>query len=121
MIPRYKTMVFISKHITPSLMTHINPSVFCTLTNFDVEEFKLNIREGLIPAVLGSAVTAGGYAFKQMRGRASQLDKERERFIRSLSFLHRSLIDLDNRCTDDHTFQSLHVESPVLLVQPSLP
>ncbi len=68
MIPRYKTMVFISKHITPSLMTHINPSVFCTLTNFDVEEFKLNIREGLIPAVLGSAVTAGGYAFKQMRG-----------------------------------------------------
>ncbi|MGM9929997.1 asparagine synthase [Pradoshia sp.] len=28
----------------------------------------MNIREGLIPAVLGSAVTAGGYAFKQMRG-----------------------------------------------------
>lgn len=28
----------------------------------------LNIREGLIPTVLGSAVTATGYALKQKRG-----------------------------------------------------
>lgn len=27
-----------------------------------------NIREGLIPTVLGSAVTAAGYAMKQMNG-----------------------------------------------------
>ncbi|WP_108671860.1 asparagine synthase [Peribacillus acanthi] len=28
----------------------------------------MNIREGLIPTVLGSAVTAAGYAMKQTRG-----------------------------------------------------
>lgn len=27
-----------------------------------------NIREGLIPTILGSAVTAAGYAMKQMNG-----------------------------------------------------
>ena len=37
-------------------------------TNFDVEGYRLNIREGLIPTVLGSAVTATGYALKQKRG-----------------------------------------------------
>lgn len=31
-------------------------------------DFILNIREGLIPTVLGSAVTATGYALKQKRG-----------------------------------------------------
>ncbi|MFF2878488.1 asparagine synthase [Gottfriedia sp. NPDC057991] len=29
----------------------------------------MNIREGLIPTVLGSAVTATGYALKQKRGK----------------------------------------------------
>lgn len=37
-------------------------------TNFDVEGFHLNIREGMIPTVLGTAVTATGYALKQKRG-----------------------------------------------------
>jgi hypothetical protein len=39
-----------------------------TPTNFDVEGFTLDIREGLIPTALGSAVTATGYALKQKRG-----------------------------------------------------
>jgi hypothetical protein len=39
-----------------------------TPTNFDVGGFALNIREGLIPTALGSAVTATGYALKQKRG-----------------------------------------------------
>ncbi len=30
--------------------------------------FILNIREGMIPTVLGAAVTATGYALKQKRG-----------------------------------------------------
>jgi len=33
----------------------------------------MNIREGLIPAILGSAVTAGGYALKQMQGKHSMI------------------------------------------------
>ncbi|PQD93926.1 asparagine synthase [Pradoshia eiseniae] len=33
----------------------------------------MNIREGLIPAVLGSAVTAGGYALKQMQGKNNMI------------------------------------------------
>jgi hypothetical protein len=37
-------------------------------TNFDVGGFTLNIREGLIPTALGSAVTATGYVLKQKRG-----------------------------------------------------
>ncbi len=38
-------------------------------TNFDVGGYLLmNIREGLIPTALGSAVTATGYAMKQNRG-----------------------------------------------------
>jgi hypothetical protein len=39
-----------------------------TPTNFDVGGLALNIREGLIPTALGSAVTATGYALKQKRG-----------------------------------------------------
>ena len=36
------------------------------LLTFDAEEtFMNNIREGLIPTVLGSAVTAAGFAMKQ--------------------------------------------------------
>jgi formate/nitrite transporter FocA (FNT family) len=38
-------------------------------TNFGVEGLKLmDIREGLIPTALGTAVTAAGYAMKQTRG-----------------------------------------------------
>lgn len=39
-----------------------------TPINFDAGEITMNIREGLIPTALGTAVTATGLAMRQKRG-----------------------------------------------------
>ena len=38
------------------------------MTKLGGKKMMMNIREGLIPTVLGTAVTATGYALKQKRG-----------------------------------------------------
>ncbi len=56
---------FYHKNISTSQGDNINGAY--TPTNFDVGGIRMNIREGLIPAALGSAVTATGYVMKQKK------------------------------------------------------
>ncbi len=57
--PYYILLVTID-NIKDMVITHLLFSMW--------RDSNLNIREGLIPTVLGSAVTATGYALKQKRG-----------------------------------------------------
>lgn len=57
-------MLLFSKYCIYILLLRNNNNGVITPTNM-MEGFLMNVREGLIPTLLGSAVTAAGYAMKQ--------------------------------------------------------